>query len=69
MSDELQEKRLEAKARRAARRADLIAQKSRWRAGSIDNHGGFMLNDGNRCVYGDRWDLSAQEVIDICKSP
>jgi hypothetical protein len=30
-------------ARRAARRAGLVARKSRWRAGTIDNYGGFML--------------------------
>jgi hypothetical protein len=34
---------LENRARRAAKRVGLIARKSRWRAGTIDNHGGFTL--------------------------
>jgi len=34
---------IEQRARRAAKRIRLIAKKSRWRAGSIDNRGGFML--------------------------
>jgi hypothetical protein len=34
----------------------LIARKSRWRVGSIDNHGGFTLVDpiNNICVDGGR---------------
>jgi hypothetical protein len=34
---------LEQRARRAARRVGLCACKSRWRRGSVDNRGGFML--------------------------
>jgi hypothetical protein len=59
---------LDARARRAAGRAGLIARKSRWRAGSIDNYGDFMLIDPytNCCVGGSRFDLSAEEVIEFC---
>jgi hypothetical protein len=39
------EQALEARARRAAKRAGLMAYKSRWRAGTIDNRGGYMLID------------------------
>jgi len=60
---------LEARARRAARRVGLIARRSRWRVGTIDNHGGYMLVDpsANIPVYGSRWDLSAEDVIEFCK--
>jgi len=62
------ENALEQRARRAARRVGLVARKSRWRANSIDNHGGFMLVDpmNNWVVSGSRFELSAQEVIDYC---
>jgi hypothetical protein len=61
---------LEARARRAARSAGLVARKSRWRANSIDNSGGFMLVDpySNVVVDGSRYDLSAEYVIDYCRS-
>lgn len=50
---------LEQRARRSARRSGLEARKSRWRAGSIDNLGGFMLVDPMRnwVVAGSRFDL------------
>jgi hypothetical protein len=59
---------LEARARRAAQRVGLVACKSRWRAGTIDNFGEFMLIEPSRniCVAGNRWDLSAEEVIQYC---
>jgi hypothetical protein len=59
---------LESRARRAAKRNHLIARKSRWRRGSIDNVGGFMLIDlyGNYVVAGSRFELSAQDVINYC---
>ena len=62
------EKAIEARARRIARRADLIARKSRWRLHTIDNYGGFQLLDpwSNCVVYGSRFELSPQEVIEIC---
>jgi hypothetical protein len=46
----------------------LAARKSRWRANSIDNQGGFMLVDPmkNRVVHGPRYDLSAEDVINYC---
>jgi hypothetical protein len=60
---------LDSKARRAARKVGLVAYKSRWRAGSIDNYGEFMLvePDGNYPVAGFRWDMTAEEVIEYCK--
>jgi hypothetical protein len=64
---EVSERALEAKARRAAKRAGLIARKSRWRLGSIDNYGGFRLIDlyTNCAVEGVRFDLSAEDVIEL----
>jgi len=61
-------KSLDMKARRAARRAGLLARKSRWRINTVDNHGGYMLIDPftNCAVDGSRWDLSAEDVIAIC---
>jgi hypothetical protein len=65
----LAEQALDARARRAAQRAGLVARKSRWRANSIDNYGGFMLVDpyNNVVVDGSRYDLTAEYVIDYCK--
>ena len=59
---------LDSKARRAARKVGLVAYKSRWRAGSIDNYGDFMLVDPytNFAVGGFRWDMTAEEVIEYC---
>ena len=64
----LSTKALEARARRAARRAGLVARKTRWRLDSVDNHGEFMLVDPrtNFAVTGSRYDLSAEEVIVYC---
>jgi hypothetical protein len=47
----------------------LVAKKSRSRAGTIDNHGGFMLIEpfNNRVVCGYRFDLTPEEVIAECK--
>jgi hypothetical protein len=55
-------------ARRAAKRIGLRASKTRWRANSIDNHGGFQLIDPNKnqVIDGERYDLSAKQVIDFC---
>ena len=36
---------LESRARRLAKKAGWVAKKSRWRAGTVDNHGGFQLID------------------------
>jgi hypothetical protein len=62
------ENALEQRARRAARRAGLVARKSRWRVGSPDNVGGFMLVDPmtNFSEDGFKYDLSAEYVLDYC---
>jgi hypothetical protein len=59
---------MEARARRAAKRAGLIAKKSRWRLGTIDNFGEFCLVDActNCVVAGSRFDVTAEQVIDLC---
>ena len=57
-------KAIEACARRAAKRAGMVARKTQWRKGSTDNRGGFMLlSDGNIIIGGGRFDLSAEDVI------
>jgi hypothetical protein len=60
---------LDSRARRAARRVGLVAKRSRWRAGSIDNRGEFMLIDPltNFVVAGSRFDMTAEEVLDYCR--
>jgi hypothetical protein len=57
-------------ARRAAKRAGLIAKKTKWRQDSTDNRGGFMLIEpnANMCVAGWRFNLSAEEVVEYCKA-
>jgi hypothetical protein len=40
------EQALEARARRAARRLGLVARKTRWRAGTIDNYCSFTFEPG-----------------------
>jgi hypothetical protein len=62
------EKRMDSRARRAAQRAGLVARKSRWRVGTVDNHGEFMLVDPfhNVPVAGARWDMTAADVIEYC---
>ncbi len=58
---------MDSRARRAAKRAGLIAQKSRQRQ-RIDNYGGYTLvyPYNRQVMYGVRYELSAEEVIDIC---
>jgi hypothetical protein len=59
----------EAQARRAAKRVGLIAKKGgRWRRGSIDNFGDFMLVDPYRnfVVAGPRFNMTADEVVEFC---
>lgn len=58
----------ESRARTVARRAGLVARKSRWRFGTFDNLGGFMLvdPDSNAVLAGFRYDMDAAEVIDFC---
>jgi hypothetical protein len=64
----LSEQALESRARRAAQRAGLFAKKSRWRRGTVDNYGGFTLINpqSNWIVAGERFDLSAQDVLEYC---
>lgn len=66
--EERAEKALEQRARRAAKRAGLVAMKSRKGLLTIDNYGGFMLVHAhmNIIVAGQRFDMSAQEVIEYC---
>lgn len=61
---------MEARARRAARTGGHVARKTRRRAGTVDNLGGFMIADlyTNFPVGGFRYDLSAEEVIAWCRS-
>jgi hypothetical protein len=61
---------MDHRARRAAKRAGLVALKSRRHVGSIDNFAGFMLIDPmtNFVVDGARFDLTADEVIERCAS-
>jgi hypothetical protein len=58
----------DTKARRAARRIGLVAKKSRWRKGTIDNRAGFMLLNPmtNFVVAGERFDLTAKDVVEYC---
>ena len=60
---------LDAKVRRAARRVGLHAIKRRWRVGTMENFGKFMLNDPyrNTPVAGERFDLEPEDVIAICE--
>jgi hypothetical protein len=64
----LSKRALDARARRAAKRIGLIVRKSRWRAGSTDNFGEFMLIEPERNVIvgGERFNMSAEEVIVRC---
>ena len=67
-TEEREAKRIDARARRAAKRVGWIATKTRWRAGSIDNYGGFAIYDphSNFIVYGEKFDLTAEDVIEYC---
>jgi hypothetical protein len=58
----------ESRARRAAHRCGLLACKSRWRRGTIDNFGGFQIIDPwrNTIVAGERFDLDAEDVVTFC---
>ena len=59
---------LDARARRAARRAGLVARKSQWRVGSVENLGGFKLVDPDTgfAVNGFQFDLDPSYVIAVC---
>jgi len=68
MQDTISESALEQRARRAARRIGLRARKSRWRLGTGDNRGAFMiLNPYRNCIVaGERFNLQAEEVVAFC---
>jgi hypothetical protein len=55
-------------ARRAAKRVGLKARKSRWRANSIDNRGGFQIIDPmrNRIVAAEKYNYTADDVVEFC---
>jgi hypothetical protein len=59
---------LDAQARRAAERLGLKAKRSRWRAGTSDNRGGFQILNPhrNRIIVGEKFELSAEDVIAFC---
>jgi hypothetical protein len=60
-------KALDARARRAAKRVGLHVVKARG-AETIDNRGGYMLvNQDNWIVAGERFDLSAEFIIEYCQ--
>jgi hypothetical protein len=69
LTDPVSEKAMDTRARRAARRAGLVARRSRWRRDTVDNYGGFMLIDPqyNYPVAGWRFDLEPEAVIDYCR--
>jgi hypothetical protein len=56
---------LDSQVRRAAKRAHYIVRKSRWRLGSIDNYGKYMVIDPrtNVVVFGSRFDATAEDVL------
>jgi len=64
----LRDTALESRARREAKRVDLVATKSRFRKHTTDNHGGFQLVDPCRhaVVIGSKYNLSAKDVIEFC---
>ena len=50
------------------KRVGLKARKSRWRAGSIDNLGEFMIIEprGNYVVTGARFNCTSDDVVAFC---
>ena len=64
----LTEAALDARARRAAKRVGLVARKSRRRAVSLDDFGGYALIDPhlNFIVAGEKYNLDAEAVIEYC---
>jgi hypothetical protein len=55
---------------RAAKRVGLVAKRSRWRRYSTDNCGGWTIIDPtiNFHIAGERFQLTAQQVIDFCRA-
>ena len=58
----MEEYKSEHQARRAAKRVGLKARKSRWRAGSIDNFGDFMIIDPQR-----NWVVAGARFRSYCR--
>jgi hypothetical protein len=59
---------MESRIRRAAEKQGLRAVKSRWRRGTKENRGGWMLVDPideDRRVAGFHYDLSDADVLDL----
>ena len=58
----------EPQARGAAKRVGLQARKSRWRANSIDNRGGFQIIDPMRnwIVAAEKFNFTADDVVGFC---
>lgn len=59
---------MDSRARRAAKRVGLCAIKSRRLRGTVNNLGDYRLIDPmcNAVVAGERFDLTAEEVIEVC---
>jgi hypothetical protein len=64
----MESQRIEAQARRTAKRVGLQARKTRWRANSIDNLGGFQIIDPMRnwIVAAEKFNFTAADVIAFC---
>lgn len=62
------DKALEMRARRAAKRVGLFAQKGRSKAWHAKDQGGFRLVDArtNVIVAGENFDMTEQDVIEYC---
>jgi hypothetical protein len=60
---------MESRARRAAIRVGWTAVKSRWRRDTHDNYGGFRIvdPDTDSVVYGEKFDLTPEDVIGLCR--
>lgn len=62
----LREGRKEAAARRRIARKHLILRKSRIRTPTANNQGGYqILDENNRVVHGEKFDLSLEAVEEI----
>ena len=60
---------LELRARRWAKRLGLRVHRSQERIGTPANQGQFqLLNRANRIVAGEKFDLTAEEVIAFCEA-
>jgi hypothetical protein len=62
--NEITRRAADARIRRAATRLKLSVKKSRWRLGSMDNHGEYQILNpyNNTVVAGARFDMSITDV-------